>query len=127
MSKNASQSHESADRQHGTGADERGVAPGVTVRVRGRRHGRGSTGERGGRRTDAAGTAAPELRVPAARPAGGELLAYYRLRCIALEAAVDRLADDLERERRRFDEVLARYENILQERGAEGAVRDGRE
>jgi len=63
--------------------------------------------------------------LPAPR-AGGELAAYYRLRCIALEAAVDRLGDELERERRRFDEVVTRYENILQRRGADGAVTDGR-
>jgi hypothetical protein len=118
MSKNASQVHESADRQPGgkPGSPSRAAVP---VRVRGGRGPRESHPER-------ASTGAAKPRTTPAPRAGGELLAYYRLRCIALEAAVGRLADDLERERRRLDEVVTRYESILQERDAAGAVTDSR-
>jgi hypothetical protein len=103
MSKHANQSHESAGRERG-------------LRV-----------ARGPRTVPAWHTtvAAPAGSLPPAAPGSG-LAAYYRLRCIALEAAVRRLADDLDRERRRFDEVLTRYEQILQERGADPAVPAGR-
>jgi hypothetical protein len=118
MSDNASQTRESIDRQPDAG---HGCPPGVSV-VRQRV----DCGPRRGETVGCASTAATALRVPPASRAGGELAAYYRLRCIALEAAVDRLGDELERERQRLDEVVARYESILQERGAEGAVTDGR-
>jgi hypothetical protein len=116
MSDNASQPYESADPQEGR---ERTAPPGAAVRVRGR-----VTRDRpaGGR----AGTPTAGPQRPRASRADAELAAYYRLRCIVLEAAVDRLGDELERERRRFDEVVARYESILQERGAEGTVADSR-
>ena len=118
MSDNASQTRESIDRQPEGG---HGPPPGVAV-VRER----GECGPLQGGRAECESAATTALRVPPASRAGGELAAYYRLRCIALEAAVDRLGDELERERRRLDEVVARYENILQERGGEGAVTDGR-
>ncbi len=116
MSKNASQVHESADRHPG-GRPGSPSGAAVPVRVRGGRGHRENHPER-------ASTGTAEPPVAPARQTGGELLTYYRLRCIALEAAVGRLADDLERERRRLDEVVTRYESILQERDAAGAVTD---
>lgn len=105
MSRHASQSRESADRERR-----------VHAAVRGHGHGRAVTGQ-------VPAAVAPSL--PPTTPRGG-LAAYYRLRCIALEAAVRRLAADLDRERRRFDEVLARYEQILQGRDSDPAVSAGR-
>ena len=122
MSDNASQTRESTDRLRGPQADRgHGCPPGVAVVRK-----RGDCGPLQGERAECESAATTTLRVPPASRAGGELAAYYRLRCIALEAAVDRLGDELERERQRFDEVVSRYESILQERGAAGTVADDR-
>ena len=124
MSNNASQTRESTDRQRAVNGRER--PPSATVPARGRTY-RGADGEWPGATGQEAGSSdPPEPQVTPVPEAGGELATYYRLRCIALEVAVDRLGDELDRERRRLDEVVTRYESILQKRGAEGTVTDSR-
>ncbi len=124
MSDNASQTRESTDRQRAVHRRERPSS--VTVRARGRTC-RGVDEGLPGATGQEAGSPPPlEPQVTPVPQAGGELATYYRLRCIALEVAVDRLGDELDRERRRLDEVVTRYERILQERGAEGTVTDSR-
>jgi hypothetical protein len=44
------------------------------------------------------------------------LVAYYRLRCIALETTVAALEAELDRTERRMEEMRSRYEDILHER-----------
>jgi len=44
---------------------------------------------------------------------------YYRLRCLALEATVDSLETQLRRTERQLDDVVARYEELLEERSGE--------
>lgn len=53
---------------------------------------------------------------PSSRPPVGGLATYYRLRCIALEATVATLESELERQGRRTQEIIARYEDVLQGR-----------
>lgn len=52
----------------------------------------------------------------------GQRATYYRCRCIALEAAVESLQRRLERRNDELDEVVSRYEQILQRRGIEATV-----
>lgn len=48
--------------------------------------------------------------------------AYYRLRSSVLESQVATLAAELRRERRRHQETIARYEEILQDRPVDPCV-----
>jgi hypothetical protein len=47
---------------------------------------------------------------------------YYRLRTVALEAEVTRLAAKVEARDRQLEETIARYEQILQDRPEDGTV-----
>lgn len=50
------------------------------------------------------------------RPPVGGLATYYRLRCLALEAAVASLKAERDRAQRRTQEIITRYEEILDRR-----------
>jgi len=53
---------------------------------------------------------------------GGRRVAYYRCRCLVLEAALASLQRRLDRAEAELDEVVDRYEQILQHRDADGRV-----
>lgn len=74
----------------------------------------------------------PPVRAPTHRARGTTatrtLGVYYRLRCLALEATVDSLETQLRRTERQLDDVVARYEELLEERdGQRGRASDGRD
>jgi hypothetical protein len=52
----------------------------------------------------------------------GGLATYYRLRCIALEATVATLETELDRTEHRLQNVVSRYEELLDERECDGPV-----
>ena len=60
----------------------------------------------------------------------GRRVAYYRCRCLVLEATVESLQRRLDRTEAELETVVEQYERILQDRGAEGRVvaasREGR-
>lgn len=49
----------------------------------------------------------------------GGLATYYKLRCIALETTVARLEAELDRTERRRQEIISRYEDLLDGRDCE--------
>jgi hypothetical protein len=83
-----------------------------------------SVEEIAGGRGDPAGNRSPLRGVPAQAPtqrtrgttAIRTLAVHYRLRCLALEATVDSLETQLRRTERQLDDVVTRYEELLEER-----------